>query len=165
MSAEAAVQLAKQHPQLLCSSTEALSRPVQVLQQLQDDSVLAPAKTHAVAVCLQQPRLLTLPGSGGQSLEARLQLVQDVAGSSPAWQERVQELVVAADGDSQVQEKLAAVLGHPMLVQRLIAVLQKQQTVVGRTQMDVAPELLPLLRMRADKFAEQFGGLAAAEAS
>lgn len=87
---------------------------------------------------------------GEDSLAARLELLQDLAGNSPAWQSRVAELVAANDG-----KDLAAVLVGRDTLRRLQQVQeQQQQDVLG---------ILELIRMSEEAFRERFGGAAGEE--
>lgn len=80
------------------------------------------------------------------SLASRLQLLQDLAASSPAWQARVSKLL-----EGEGMGGLAAVLAtsRPW---RLRAVLERQGQGQGQGGQDEAPELLSLLRMPAEEF-------------
>lgn len=154
ISSDAATALAKWNPKLLCFSTEGLSRPLVCLQQISDDSALLPAKTKAAQVCLQRPALLSMAGESKASLGQRLQLLEQLAGTSPAWRARVAELVA---GD-QV-ELLADVLRHKRMWQRLNWVLQQARAKQQQQRGEAAPGLiLQLLQMSPKTFDKQYPG-------
>jgi hypothetical protein len=96
--------------------------------------------------------------SGQQdSLSTRLQLLQDLAGSSPAWQARVTQLLAGED-----LKDLAAVLGHRNTWERLRAVLGVQGQ--KEKQEGDVPELLQLLKMPAKEFEGLYPSAGAASA-
>jgi hypothetical protein len=132
------------------------------LQQIPDDSVLAPAKSQAGAVCLQHPQLLHRRVSGKQedSLEGRLQLLQDLAGKSPAWRARVAELV----GEGGVSQ-LAAVLNHSNTWERLQQVLLLLQQQQQQQEEEEAPAVMAVLNLPQPHFEQQYGASTATAGS
>jgi hypothetical protein len=106
---------------------------------------------------LQQPQLLHRRVAGAQqdSLEGRLQLLQDLAGKSPAWNARVAELV----GEGGVVQ-LAAVLNHSNTWGRLQQVLQQQQQ-----QQQEVPAVMTLLSLPQARVDQQYGVTTAAAAA
>lgn len=155
ISHEQAIALAIEHPKLLCFSTEGVSRSLVCLQQIPEDSILLPAKTKAVQVCLHQPALLSMAGESERSLPQRLQLLEQLAGTLPAWHARVAELVA---GDQVLL--LADVLVHKRMWKRLNWVLQQARAEQQQQQQgQAAPaEILQLLQMSDKKFDKQYPG-------
>jgi hypothetical protein len=89
-----------------------------------------------------QPKLLTF---SSRRMSAILQLLKGLAGNSPAWQARVDELLAG----SSVAD-LAAVLASRTTLPRLQHIQQQQQ------QGDV-PAILELVELPAAAFGERFG--------
>jgi hypothetical protein len=107
--------------------------------------------SQATMLCTQYPKLMQMrvqpDATSGQqdSLSSRLQLLQDLAGSSPAWQARVTQLLAGED-----LKDLAVVLGHRNTWERLRAVLGAQGQ--KEKQDGEVSELLQLLEMPSQEF-------------
>lgn len=144
------------YPYLACYSAAYLQQPQQQIEQLREESPLAPLKSKAREVLRAKPWLLTLGSSVStdpqHSITGRLQLLDQLAELGPSWRDAVANWAASSSGD------VAAVLAESEFVARVQWLLQQQPAAAAPVD---GVGLYGLLLMRAARFERRYPGFLA----
>lgn len=176
ISSVAAAAIVRQIPCLGTFSIDSLKIPMQILQNISQRSVLAPWASQARDILRAQPSLLLLIEQSDEprtSLDARVRLIERVAGISATWNKLVRDWTTAAAANgSQVahvltyrnpEKGVVMKRADPVVVERLEWILQQQQQQRQAVEPPVAVEagLYGLVMMTELDFELSYSGFLA----